>query len=455
MVFSFQVVATALGLSPLLKKQTMDKKIMAALVILICLGTLGCKTDKRVTHAKDYAVYLQGGQSQKLQYLDGEIRFWANRLQKTPGDMTSEIKLAGLYSQRYAYSGNIGDVKTSDSLYLKANQLQGKFGSGLYRSLATNCITQHRFRQAQSYLDTALAMGDDKKLSLQQQFDVALELGDRAFAKTLLEQLGSKTEPAYLLRSAKYKDHILGDLDGAIADMEKALAKIEASENEQWTCWAKTNLGDMYNHANRFAKAYQCYTEVLQKDKQYYHALKGIAWLAYSHDKDTTAAIGILKYLQQQHPVPDYDLMLAEIAAYGNDKQAAQQYAQTFLAEVQQPQYGGMYNKYIFNLLYDEPNAGQQALQLAQTEVQNRPTAESYYLLSKAYYKNGQTDLAMQTAKRYVENKCFEPEVLYHLGLLYQQVGNKTKAQSYLQEAAASSVELGPVRANQINALLN
>lgn len=433
----------------------MKKNIAAVLAILICWCATGCQTDKRVTKPQDYAIYLQGGQSQKLQYLEGEIRFWANRLQQSPGDLTSEIKLAGLYSQRYAYSGNIGDVQRSDSLYQKANLLQGKFGSSLYRALAGNCVTQHQFKQAQLYLDTALAMGDDKRLSIQQQFDVALELGDRSYAKTLLGQLGNEKEPAYLFRSAKYKDHVLGDLDGAINDMEKALAIIESEQNEAMICWAKANLGDMYSHANQFEKAYACYKAVLQKDNHYYHALKGIAWLAFSHDKDAAAATNILQYLQKQHPVPDYELMLAEIAAYQNDGQAEQQHTKKFLAEVRQPQYGGMYNKYIFNLLCEEPNAGQAALQLAQTEVNNRPTAESYYLLSKAYYKNGQTDLAMQTARQYVENKCFEPEVLYHLGLLYQKTGNRAKGRTYLQEAAGSSVELGPVQAKQIKDLLN
>lgn len=433
----------------------MIKNITAALAILICWCATGCKTDKRVTNPKDYAIYLQGGPSQKLDYLAGEISFWANRLQQRPGDLSSEIKLAGLYGQRYAYSGNIGDVHRSDSLYQKANLLQGKFGSSLYRALATNCITQHRFKQAQLYLDTALAMGDDKRLSVQQQFDVALELGDRGYAKNLLGQLGNEKEPAYLLRVAKYKDHVLGDLDGAIQDMEKALVKIEAEQNEPMICWAKANLGDMYSHANQFEKAYQCYIDVLQKDKQYYHALKGIAWLAFSHDKDAAAATTILQYLQKQHPVPDYELMLAEIAAYQKDGKSEQQHTQKFLAEVRQPQYGGMYNKYIFNLLYDEPNANQAALQLAQTEVNNRPTAESYYLLSKAYYKNGQTDLAMQTAQQYVENKCFEPDVLFHIGILYQKAGNPSKGRKYLQEAAGSSVELGPIQAKQIKDLLN
>jgi tetratricopeptide (TPR) repeat protein len=86
--------------------------------------------------------------------------------------------------------------------------------------------------------------------------------------------------------------------------------------------------------------------------------------------------------------------------------------------------------------------------------VGNRPTAESYYLLSKAYWKSGHTDLALQTAQAFVENKCFEPDVQYYLGMLYQQSGNKAKARHYLLEAAGSAVELGPRHAAAIEKTL-
>jgi tetratricopeptide (TPR) repeat protein len=434
-------------------KQTTMKKYIIAIVALLALAGTGCKSDKKIVDPKDYSQYLQGGQPQRLTYINGEIDFWAKRLQKTSDDIASESKLAGLHASRYAYSGDVQDLWRADSLYRKANLLQGRFASGIYRSLAANCITQHRFKQAQQYLDTALDMGDDKVLSLQQQFDVALELGNESFAQTLLARIGRKTETGYLIRSAKYKDHAAGDLNGAIEDMEKALQQIEATGQTPMLCWAMANLADMYSHANRWEDAYRSYLAVLQKDPHYYHALKGIAWLAFSHDGNTAAAINILQYLQQQHPIPDYNLLLAEIAAYQNDPTAAQAYENKFMAEVQQPQYGGMYNKYLFNLLCDGRNAAA-ALQLAQTEVANRPTAESYYLLSKAYFKNGNNALALQTAQTFVEAKCFEPDVLHYLGTLYQQSGNKAKARQYLREAAESSVELGPLCAAQIKQTL-
>ncbi len=55
------------------------------------------------------------------------------------------------------------------------------------------------------------------------------------------------------------------------------------------------------------------------KDPHYYHALKGIAWLAFSHDKDVANARKIIAYLQQRHPVPDYELLLSQMAAVEQD----------------------------------------------------------------------------------------------------------------------------------------
>lgn len=435
------------------------RKLITAVSAVIISGIVYfvyLQKESRVTDEKDYAAYLQNNaaSADAVNFIDSEIAFWNERLQKTPDDLPSELKIAGLYSRRYQYSGNITEVKKSDSIYKKANLLQSKTGSGVYRSLAANCVTQHQFKQAQCYLDTALAMGDDKILSLQQQFDVALELGDVALAKGILYKTGGKNDISYLIRKAKYTDHAEGNLDEAVADMEKALDKIIELDNKELYCWAKTNLGDMYGHAGLTDDAYRCYLEVLKKDNHYYHALKGIAWLAFSHDKDAKAAKKIINWLSLQHPVPDYELMLAEIAAYENDAAAEKLHTNKFIAEVQRPEYGDMYNKYLFFIYSDKLNNPDMAMKIAMTEVNNRPTAESYNLLCWAYYKKGDTANAFKIATEHVENKCFEPDAVYHLGILYQAVGKTAKARQYLKEANESSFELGPWYAVQIKKAL-
>ena len=116
--------------------------------------------------------------------------------------------------------------------------------------------------------------------------------------------------------------------------------------------------------------------------------------------------------------------------------------------------YGGMYNKYLFNIEADEMNNAARSLQIAQEEVAHRPTPEAYSWLAWAYCQNGEVSKAMATAQAHVAGKCFEPGALLYLGKIYQAVGDKAKARKYLNAAKESSFELGPVISSRITETL-
>jgi tetratricopeptide (TPR) repeat protein len=423
-------------------------------VIPICLLFLISCRQQVITKPADYMVYLQSTNNTGLQRIDEEMAFWQNRLDTTPGDLISQSKIAGLLTRRFSYSGKVAELHKADSLYRRVNVLNHINSSGTYRSLAANCITQHQFLQAQRYIDSALVLGDDKYQTVLMEFDVAMELGNYYRARKALNSLADKSSFEYLIREAKYKDHVQGDQDAAIVLMEKAYDKVKDNPNKALYTWIKSNLGDLYGHANRYRESYACYLEVLARDSSYYHALKGIAWLAFSHDKDVTHAKTILQYLQQQHPVPDYDLLLAEIAAYENDSVSQQQHIRRFMTTTQNSMYGGMYNKYLFNLTANELNDAPLCLQLAEREVQNRPTPEAYSWLAWAYCMNGNIQRSLEIARWSVQNKCFEPDALYYLGMIYRAGNNKELARKYLTQAAGSGYELGPVMSHRINETL-
>src|SRR5205823_11451784 len=168
--------------------------------------------------------------------------------------------------------------------------------------------------------------------------DVSIELGDLSLAKRSLAQIEDKNDFDCLIREAKLLDR-QGDLPGAIAKMGKAAEQVKSSNNNKLFAWAETNLADMYGHDNRYSDAYHCYLEVLKKDPEDLYALKGIAWLAFSHDKNVSAAKRILNYLSNVHPVPDYDLMLAKIADYEKNSSAKKKLLDKFLSEVSDPLY--------------------------------------------------------------------------------------------------------------------
>jgi Tfp pilus assembly protein PilF len=433
------------------------KKYFASIVTLISLFILyACSLKKgndKIVTAADYKKYLRTS-SNSLNKIDAEIQFWQNRFIKTPDDIIARSKIAGLLCQRFQYSGNIREIHEADSLYQLVNHLNRSNNSSTFRSLAANCITQHKFLQAQLYIDSALQLGDDKYLSTLMEFDVAMELGNKIRARRALNTISQKNSFEYYIREAKYKDHAEGKLDEAILLMEKAWNEVKNGNNPATWLWAKSNLADMYSHANRFKEAYQAYLEVLDKDPEYYHALKGIAWLAFSKDKNTGAAKEILSFLKQQHPVPDYDLLLAEIAAYENNEAEKKRLQEEFITRVQHAMYGDMYNKYLFTLKSDELKDANAALDIASKEVRNRPTGEAFSWLAWAYLQNGRKEEALKTARVYVENNCFEPDAVFLLGKIYLATGDRKKAGRFLQEAYESRYELGPSASEEIEQAL-
>ena len=430
---------------------------MKGTVIILALSLFflcGCQTaQEKITNANDYAGFLSIRSDEKLKKIDTELNFWKNRLKTNPHDLVARSKIASLLSKRFARTGDITEMHQADSIYQLVLPLNRNNSSATYRSLANVCISLHKFRKAQSYLDSATQLGDDKYLTLLMAFDVAMELGNYSQARKILQAFGKNRSFEVLIRQSKFKDHVEGKQDEAIMLMEEAYQKIKGQGDEEIELWTLSNLGDHFTHANRYKEAYHFYLEALRIDPGYYHALQGIGWLAYSKDRDLNNARRIFEYLLNHHLVPDYYLPLAQISAMQGMYKEADDYYTMFVNKSSGVLYGDMYNKYLFLLQCDKLKDYDYAMRIAEREVSIRPTPDSYDLLAWAYFKKGNTKQAVSISKMAVENRCFEPNALYHLGIINLSI-DKIKARKYLSQAGESSTELGPMISIEIEKAL-
>lgn len=421
-------------------------------IICLIVSFLGaCKIQPgTIVREKDYEPYIKGSKNDALLLsINRELQFWGNRL-ISQDDVVAQMKMASGFMQKFDYAGSSADLDKADSLFQKANSLLRKNSSDGYRSLASLAITRHQFTLARSYLDSALVLGDHKYKTLLMLFDVALELGDRPLAWQTLNRFGNSKEFDILIRTAKWEDQVNGDLGKAISLMEQAAETTHQQASDPLHIWAKSNLADMYVHNGQYKKAYNTYLYVLSIDPGNQHCLKGISWLAFSHDKNAEAAKKILHFIMEENPSPGYDLLLAEIASFEGNKHLQDQYTNAFLDKLEMSRDKTMYNIYLFKIYAEQSYSYNKALLIAKEEVKNRPTPESYSLLSYAYGLTGDTQQALLIAKEHVENKSVEPHVLYRLGKLYKMAGNKSQTRKYFLQAAESSVELGPLLYREI-----
>lgn len=388
---------------------------------------------------------MQGAVAQK----EKEIFFWQQRLQQDPQNFVYLTELGGLYLNLFKLKGTIEDLKTGDSLLKTAASRLNHADPEMLHTLSQVAITQHQFKQAAEYIEEAHDNNSAPFVHALLSFDVAMELGVYREAKGALNVIKDQTSFNYLIRKAKYQDH-LGDLEGAINLMEAAFANVAQTNNNPLYCWALSNLGDMYGHAGRINEAYAAYLQVLKRDPAYTYALKGIAWIAFSHDKNTKEAKRILKYIESTTQSPDVYLTLAEIAEYEAAPAEKKEYIRHFLTEATRPEYDNMYNTALIQIYTEETMNLEKAEQLALQEVQQRPTPETYSWLAWVAFKKGAVQEAYQLYNAHIKGRSFEPEVLLKAAYILEAAGKEKEAKKYFEECLASQFELGPVQYNEI-----
>jgi tetratricopeptide (TPR) repeat protein len=413
---------------------------------------ISCSKEKRiVTSIEDYKRYLVTTRVVTNDPVKDEIEFWTKRLKTTKDDEASLIKLAGIHANLFRSTGLIDHISKSDSLYQRVLAQYPEGNTEIYHSLAANAITQHQFLLAKEYAEKALALNDKKAASLMVLVDVSLEIGDYARAKTILNGFRNKNSFAYLIREAKLKDHE-GHLDSAIVRMEKAYSRIKG--NKALSQWALSNLGDMYGHAGRIEEAYRLYLKVLADNPYDDYVLKGIAWIALSNDQNLAVSKDIIENLLMRKRMPEAHLMLAEIARLENDEIARLNQLKIFKSMVSQAGYKTMYHKYLAILEAEDFNNAEAAVEIANKEIANRPTPQSYDLLAWGYYHQKKFKQALDVVSHHIQEQTFEPESYYHMGMIYAANGYKEQARHYLIETLDSEFELGPSITKKIKVAL-
>lgn len=420
----------------------------SSIIFLLILGLLSCENKKKtITHFEDYQSYLGAATFVSNNPLQEELKFWKERLKENANDETSLVKLGALHAQLFKSTGLVRHILMSDSLFKEVLKNHSEGNVEIHHSLATNAITQHQFQNAKNYVEKAVALKDKKSTSLLMLVDVSLEIGDYATANLILLDFKNKNSFAYLIRKAKVKDHE-GFLDSAIVCMEKAYQRIKG--NKILSQWTLSNLADMYGHAGRIEESYALYLDVLKDNPSDDYALKGIAWIALSHDLNTKAAKTIINELAVRKHLPEAHLMLAEIAEFdGNEMEKASQ-LKKFKSIVSPPESKWMYHKYLATMEAEEFNNPAAAVTIAHEEIANRPTPQSYDLLAWGYYHQKKFREALSVATDHIEDQTFEPEAFYHLGMIYHANGNKERARHYLTAALESEFELGPSTSRKI-----
>ncbi|HZJ21297.1 MAG TPA: hypothetical protein VFD35_13235, partial [Pricia sp.] len=207
---------------------------------------------------------------------------------------------------------------------------------------------------------------------------------------------------------------------------------------------------DYYGHAGRIKDSYEHFLKALRIDPENAYAKKGIAWIVFSHEKKPKEAMRILDSVTTYYKSPAYFLLKSEIAEYMGDDMKSVANLDNYFNLVQNPAYGDMYNAFNISLYLNVTEQYDKALTLAETEVANRPTPESYSFLAYSYLKIGNKQKARDIVDGHIEGKTYEPAVLLRTAEIYKATGSIDRVKQLKDELLGAVYELGPATEKEI-----
>lgn len=420
------------------------------LILIVLILSLSCaekhRNDIAITHVEDYKKYLDiPAPKTTSKYFE----LWNSKIRPDSMQLTSFGIVAGQYNSYFQATGDIVYLLQAEQALKRACKIAAIGKANYYRALARNYIAQHRFKEALEWAQKAQALGSGHKETQGLLFDVHMELGNYGDAEHVLNTLRNTSDFGYLIRAAKWNDH-QGDLKTTLWFMEMAKSRAEASKNRDLRLWCYTNLGDYYGHAGAIRESYAHYLRALELDPANAYAKKGIAWIVFSHERKPKEALRILNAITKHHSAPDYYLLKAEIAEYMGDEKEKNRNLDSYFNAVKQAAYGEMYNAFNIGLYLDELMANHKAIALAEREVRNRPTPETYDLLAYSHFRSGNSKKALELIIEHVEGRTYEPVALYHMAEIYKEAGKENKVRELKEELLGAVYELGPLMENRI-----
>jgi hypothetical protein len=360
-----------------------------------------------------------------------------------PDNYVNGPKYASALFSRFHLYGNINDLLKADSLFNQSNKANREQEPSIFRTLASFAMLQHRFIQADTFLQKAKNIEGQSVPNAFLDFDISFERGQYQHSKKLLPALEANSPFGFLFRRSKF-EHYDGSLDTAISCMLQAAEK--AGNNNNLKQVALSNAADLYIHKGNPEKAYKLYTESIKIDAADFHSIMGIGWIALIHDNNDSLAEKIFRFIQTQNNAPDQLLKLEQVAEARGDSFAQKKLATEFAEKTDQPVYGLMYSKYLIDLYTGILNSPEKAVAIAEREIINRPTPQTYAWYTWALYSNNETEKAYTIFKNTVSGKPLEGPELYFMGKMMDGLNKGYNAQQFFKAAYKNRYDLSPAK---------
>lgn len=273
-------------------------------------------------------------------------------------------------------------------------------------------LERHNFKQVVVFSKELIAVGPGDPWNYGTLGDALMELGDYEAAADAYQKMVTLRPDLASYNRAAYYRFIAGDLPGAIALMQRAVAA--GSRQPENMAWCQAELGQLLLKAKRYREAEDSYRAALLSFPNYHPALAGLGKTLAAQGKPGEA-IPLLLKAQATVPWPDYAATLRELYAKTGQAKAAQQQAENLdvLERLGRAQ-GETANRGLALALADAKRNLPRARELAEGELKVRGDVYSWDALAWVLFTQGEPVAAAEAMGQALRMKTPEPLFAEH-----------------------------------------
>ena len=363
-----------------------------------------------------------------------------------PQDYAGYDALGAAYLQKGRETGDADYYERAKTAFTKSLDLlsEDPAAASAMTHMAVAWMAEHRFADALTWAQNALALGSGDPSSWAIAGDALADMGDYAGAAEFYSRLESPFASEEERLGLSYERNsrmsslrmVAGDAEGAVELMRAAIrAAIDARLPAENVAWSEYQLGEELFQAGDYAAADKAYLAALDKYPSYYRALGGLAKVRAAEGK-LSDAVEFYKKALSVVPFPEYAAALGDVyQKLGKLDEAKRQYDLVefigHLSALNQQ----IHDRDLALFYADHDLKLDDSLALARKELEIRRDIYTWDVLAWALFKNGRYQEAADAAAHALQQGTVDAQIYFHAGMIYGRLGDLSVAKNFLGRA--------------------